>query len=61
MIAGTGHLIGFYDIMNGRKSTTSVRCQSNSGSLLVIDGTNFLNCISKDEALNEKFKNLTME
>ena len=51
MIAGKGHLIGFDDIVNGRMSTTSVRCLSSSGTLLAIDSSSFLNCVVRDEEL----------
>ena len=37
MIAGRGHLIGYDDIVNGRLSTTTVRCLSNTGILIAID------------------------
>lgn len=61
MIAGRGHLIGFDDIVNSRLSTTTVRCLSNTGTLLAIDSSKFLNCVNRDEEMVKKFKNYSLE
>lgn len=61
MIAGRGHLIGFDDIVNNRLSTTTVRCLSNTGTLLAIDSSKFLNCVNRDEEMVKKFKNYSLE
>ena len=43
-----GHIVGWEDIVRGRKYTTSARCFSKTGVMLKISGQEFINEIRKD-------------
>lgn len=58
MIAGMGNLFGIEDISNDRKVTTTVRCISNSGTLITIKAQDFLNFLQRDEQIWDGFRNL---
>ena len=49
--AGPGQLVGWDDVIRGRLSTKSMRCASNTGSIMAIEATVFLNVIQKNPKL----------
>ena len=59
LIAGRGHLLGWEDLSNDRNHTTSVRCMSNSGQVLIIDGESFSQFVESEPEMFKKFSNLS--
>ena len=58
---GKGHIFGMEDIIGGRDSTTSVRCYSNSGTVLKIDAELFLREVNKYPDISRIQVNLAQE
>lgn len=49
LIASRGQILGFEDILQGRRFTTSVRCITKTGSILRIRKEDFIKIIAKDQ------------
>lgn len=58
MIAAAGHMFGGEDISRCRPCTTSVRCISNTGTLITIKAEDFLNFLRKDDQVWDDFQSL---
>lgn len=48
MLAGKGHLIGWEDIVRGRKYSTTVRCFSKTGIVLRLSAQDFIQELKQD-------------
>lgn len=56
-----GQLIGWEDVVQGRKNTTNFRCLSSTGSLLTFDAKVFLRIISRDQKLVMELRGMGVE
>ena len=50
-----GYVVGHEDISNNRLLTTSMRCKSDSGSLYVLQASDFIKIMNKDKTSQTNF------
>lgn len=60
-IAGKGELLGWEDILEGRRRTSSARCVSMTGTIFKIDAKIFMECIFKDDEMKEQMRKMLIE
>lgn len=48
MLAGSGQLLGWEDLMAGRKYTSSVRCVTPTGTLIKVDAQDLVRRLGKN-------------